>query len=187
MFYVHTEDQLVEWTRQLQYFRYVREPREMDTLEAKWEYRNVDEIKQFSNHLGFDIKTYDVKPAQPVQGVSYRHLEQFVSLIPETTWWQQPGNVIIDGERVFINCSGGIVRMSISHGGGEVFAEQFESAIRLEKKLMTLKLPFIVPPVNRNYCFSKTTYPESFNRNSENSAKPKSTSLLSRLLRSKIP
>lgn len=162
MFHIHTVDQLVNWTRQLQYFRYVRTPREADTLEAKWLYKNIDEIKRFAEHLGFEIRVFKEQPAQPVVGVSYSHSERFPSLIPETQWWEQPGNVNIDGENVYIYCTRGTVYMSIFHGGGEVYAEQFESAIRLENKLAPLNLKFVVPAVDEKYCFSESTYPDCF-------------------------
>ena len=162
MFSKHPVDQLVERTCQLHYFRYVRTPREADTLEAKWLYKDIDEIKRFAERLGFEINVFDEKPAQAVVGVSYSHLERFAALIPGTKWWEEPGNVNIDGENVYISCTRDTVHMSIFHGGGEVYAEQFESAIRLETKLLPLKLKFVVPAVDEKYCFSESTYPDCF-------------------------
>ena len=92
MYPKHSIEQLVDWTRQLRYFRYVRQPREPETVEARWLYKDNDEIKRFADHLGFKINIFDEKPEQPIRGVGYRDLERFASLIPETRWWGQPGS-----------------------------------------------------------------------------------------------
>ena len=164
IFDIHSEEQLVEWTRQLNNFRYVRNPWAADSLLATWQYRDLVDLEQFFTDLSFKIRIFDEKPDQPISGVAYpqKEFDSFVSLIPGTNWWEQPGKVVIKGEPVYISCRNGIVEISIFHGRGEVFAEQFESAIRLESKIPSLKLRNVMPPVDEEYCFSESTYPKSF-------------------------
>lgn len=162
IFEVHREKQLVEWTRQLKYFRYVKDPRSAHSLIACWRYDELSDLEQFFLNIDFKVRVFEVKPEQRVKGVRYSSEESFVSTIPGTHWWEQPGNVIIKDEPVYIFCRSGMVKMSIFHGRGEVFAEQFESAIRLEARLPPLKLINVMPPVDNKYCFSETTHPKSF-------------------------
>lgn len=164
IFLIHAEEQLVEWTRQLNYFRYVRNSWSADSLMAIWQYKDLDDLEQYFSNLGVKIRVFNEKPDQPIAGVPYpqKEIESFASLIPGTKWWEQPGNVVIKDEPVYIDCYNGMVAISIFHGRGEVFAEQFESAIRLEAKLPPLKLRNVMPPVDEKYCFSQTTHPKCF-------------------------
>ena len=162
MFEIHPEKQLVEWSRRLKFFRYVKNPWSAHSLMANWEYKDSSDLEQFFSAIGVNVRVFDEKPEQRVKGVRYSSEKSFISLIPGTNWWEQPGRVDIKDEPAYIFCSNGMVSISIFHGRGEVFTEQFESAIRLEAKLPPLELRNVMPPVDKKYCFSETTHPESF-------------------------
>jgi hypothetical protein len=166
LFQEHPEQRLRQWARRLKLFRFVRasggHANDGDELVVSYRYGSVDELQSRLALFGVLLKIHDVAPPQPEVGKSYSGAEfaSFPSLIFGTLV-EQPKWQLINGERVYIWCHGGVAKFSISDHY-EVNEGNVMAAERVEQALPALALELIDPPADRPHCICPKFYPQYF-------------------------
>ena len=166
LFQEHPEQRLRQWARRLEVFRFVRayggHANDGDELVASFCYDSPDDLKSQLAGLGILLRTHELAPPQPEPGKSYSSAEfaSFPSLIVGTLI-EQPKWQSINGQKVYIWCHAGIVKLSISDGY-EVTEGCVLAAERVEQALSALALTRIDPPVDRAHCICPKFYPQYF-------------------------
>lgn len=167
LFEVHAEETLRAWAQRLRLFRFCRavggHANDGDELLLVYAYRDPGELHGFFDALGAPLVQHQLAPPQPIPGVAYPldEAQKFPSLIPNTSWLQQPGHCQIGQEAAFIWCTDQQIQLSLSHGF-DVTEADVERAERLERVLHNVTLPRVDPPVARRHCVCPAYYPELF-------------------------
>ena len=167
LFESHPEETLRSFAQRLKFFRFFRayggHSNDGDSLDVVYKYHSFQNLEEFLSLLGVTLVKYSERPPQPERGVSYRGDEyaNFPSLIADTEWVRQPGHCVICGEKVFIWCESGLVKISV----GETYKvreSDVDSAEIIEKLLVGVNLERVDPPHDtKNYICPKY-YPEYF-------------------------
>lgn len=167
LFEIHSPDTLRAWARRLALFRFCRavggHANDGDELLLTYAYQDPSQLRAFFAPLGVQLIEHHEAPAQALPGVSYawNELQKFPSLIPDTSWLQQPGRCQLAHEEVFAWCSNQQIQLSIAHGY-DVTEADVERAERLERALHNVTLARVDPPVARRHCVCPAYYPELF-------------------------
>lgn len=168
--YLHEEHPpatLRAWARRLHRFRFVRasggHANDGDSLEAAFACAGGDELRAFCATLGIPLVEYDTEPPQPEVGKAYPadEFERFVSLIPGTRWWRQPGHCTIAGQPVFVWCRRDRIDLSIGRDYRVTEADVC-AAEAIEVALAQVTLPVIDPPADRRHCICPKYHPDVF-------------------------
>jgi hypothetical protein len=126
-----------------------------------FKYGSLADLRGFFEFLGIDLVVFTVCPPQPEPGRSYRPGEWLPSLIPDTRWIEQPGHREISGQRVFIWCEPGRIRISVG-SDYRVTEADVDAAEVVEKALVGAALEPVDPPIDSKYCICPKHYPEYF-------------------------
>ncbi|HEX6241639.1 MAG TPA: hypothetical protein VFZ61_12115 [Polyangiales bacterium] len=167
LFEVHSPETLRAWAQRLSLFRFCRavggHANDGDELLLVYAYQTPSELSGFFNALGAPLIQHSEAPPQAIPGVSYtwEQSRKFPSLIPNTTWLQQPGHCKLAGEDAFAWCTNQQIQISIAHGF-EVTEAEVQRAERLERALRGVALARVDPPVVRRHCVCPAYYPELF-------------------------
>lgn len=167
LFEVHSEETLRAWARRLQLFRFCRayggHANDGDSLLVAYAYRSESELRGFFDAFGLSLVAHSAAPPQAEPNVSYslEEYRKFPSLIPRTTWLQQPGHCQIAQQAVFAWCSGEQIQLSISHGY-DVTEADVQRAEHVEQALRDVGLPRVEPPLPSRHCVCPAFYPALF-------------------------
>jgi hypothetical protein len=167
LFESHPESILRAWANRLRLFRFFRayggHANDGDSLDVAYRYQGVDELRMFFSYLGINLVTYDEQPPQPKAGVSYRGEEfgRFPSLIPATEWIQQPGHCLIAGQRAFVWCERGTIKISVGEQY-RVTESHVQAAEAIEQLLLAISLERVDPPVDNEHYICPKYYPAYF-------------------------
>jgi hypothetical protein len=167
LFEGHSEAELKKWARRLHLFRFFRayggHANDADSLDCAFSYQSETDLERFFSVVGIQMVRFDTKPPQPGPGVSYPGDEfaRFPSLIRGTEWVQQPGHCEIAGNRAFIWCEAGQIKVSASTTY-DVTEADVENAERLEQVLRHVPLEVLDPPQDNQHYICPKYYPDFF-------------------------
>ncbi|MNR07326.1 hypothetical protein D3C85_1234420 [compost metagenome] len=167
LFESHPEKTLRLWSQRLSLFRFFRayggHANDDDSLDVAYRYESFQELEKFLNFLGVNLIKYSEQSLQPQHGVSYKGDEftNFPSLIAGTRWVQQPGHSIIAGQKVFIWCERGLIKISIGESY-QVTEADVASAEMVEKLLFDSNLERIDPPFDTKHYICPKYHPTYF-------------------------
>lgn len=167
LFERHSCETLRRWCQRLKLFRYVRarggHAGEEDVLTVVFAYESEARLVEFFRAVGVVPAVFSVCPPQPIPGQSYRGDEfaAFASLVPDTTWIEQPGYCVLLGVAVFLWCAQDRISITI-HTEYDVTEHDVENAARLEPVLASLPFVRIDPPVEAKHCLCPQFYPHFF-------------------------
>jgi hypothetical protein len=166
-FQSHSEDTLRNWARRLRIFRYFRayggHANDSDSLLAAFQYRSIEELVAFFCLLEIPLVHHSLPPPQPVPGATYRNDEmaRFPSLIPGSTWLEQPGHGVIGGKNAFLWCTQREIQIVLSDGYA-VTEATVSQAEAIEEILAIASLEKIDPPLDNKHCLCPKYYPQYF-------------------------
>jgi hypothetical protein len=167
LFEAHPEATLGSWARRLRLFRFFRayggHANDGDSLDVAYRYGSLQELESFLSELGIPLVKYTEHPPRPEREVSYssEELATFPSLIAGTEWVRQPGPSVISGQKVFIWCEGGLVKISVGKTY-QVTEEDVVSAEAVERLLLGSRLERVDPPLDTDHYVCPKYYPTYF-------------------------
>jgi len=166
-FQSHSEDTLQSWAKRLHFFRYVRafggHANDGDSLVVTYLYRGCEELVAFFCLLEIPLLHHSQPPPQPVPGVTYCNDEmaRFPSLIPGSTWLEQPGHGVIGGRKAFLWCTQREIQIVLSDGYA-VTEATVSQAEAIEEILASASLERLDPPLDNKHCLCPKYYPQYF-------------------------
>jgi hypothetical protein len=167
LFRMHSEETLRDWGQRLTLFRFCRalggHANDGDLLLVAYAYQSERELRSFFETLQVPLVQHSAAPPQPRAGVSYSCDEhrRFPSLIPNTSWLEQPGHCQIAQETVFVWCNDTRIELSMAEGY-DVTEGDVQRAERVERALRAVALPRVDPPRSSEHCVCPEHYPELF-------------------------
>ena len=167
LFEAHPEEALRSFARRLTLFRFFRayggHANDGDSLDVAYRYGSLQNLENFLTAMGVALVKYSERPPQPERGVSYRGDEfaNFPSLIADNEWVRQPGHSVISGQKVFIWCENGLVKISVGESY-KVAETDVDSAEIVEKLLVGANLERVDPPFDTKHYICPKYYQAYF-------------------------
>lgn len=174
LFEKHSEQTIIKWLRQLQYFCFKRawggHANDGDQFQVAFLYSDRQDLLNKITQLGLNLNIIPYDFPRPIIGKSYsvEELNKFKSEINNFTDLEQPGRSIILGHKVFIwiNDNSILITISGTQDGNyyEVTEEDFEVCLELEKHFDSLGWQKIIDKsLETNICYiCQTRYPELY-------------------------
>lgn len=168
LFFAHSESFLIKWAKELKYFRFFRayggHANDFDEIILALNYAGENDLIALFDNLGIIYRKYAIKPPQPEMGKNYSGVDfaDFPSLIPGTSWIEQPGWQTIDSVRVFLWCTENKMKIAISgpeERNWQITEEEFANAARLEVVFAKYAQQMIDPPIDSKNCICPKYYP----------------------------
>lgn len=174
LFKSHTRDTLAAWARQLHYFYFIRawggHANEDDTFQAGICFKDKADVLVKLTGLGITPGVIGPYDPQPLPGQSYRGdvLAKFKRAVKKYPDMEQPGLVVIAGQKVFVTVGSTAINFSISGTADdniyEVSEADFAACLELEKVFDQLNWQYFKDSSfeQMGSCVSPITYPELF-------------------------
>jgi hypothetical protein len=174
MFQAHSKETIAGWAKQLHYFYFVRawggHANDGDAFEAHIDYIDRVDLQEKLYKLGVSPGVITIDDPQPVVGQSYPGTEyaKFKVAVTRFPNMEQPGHVIIAGQKVFLSIKNNVISFFIAGTADdnmyEVSQADFEACLKLEVLFNSLNwLQFKDASMEQcNSCISPASYPEFY-------------------------
>jgi len=167
----HTRAELAEWVQRLSFFRFCRahggHANDCDQLLTALRVESPTDLVDIYSALGIPDKRVPKNAPQPIPYKPYssEEFDKFAILIPGYPTMEQPGWVLIAGERIFASVlPGKPYRLTLSVSsqtiGLAVTEEVVEIAQRVEVQLLPFATRIIDSPIDERRCLSPKWQPE---------------------------